>query len=215
MRHKTKGSETKDSIIKVCRTLFYDHGYKSTTSRMIAGQAQINLGLLDYYFNGKEEIAALIYFDVRDSFDELFLANEPQTTPLDLFFISSALELYLCLECPPYGRFFDEVILFPAIHQRLLQFNTTQITEYGRANKDPDYPMLAALSIASIKPALVDHALHSGHPLTTPQYLTYYLDQQLHYFGHDQQNTPKYITLLNQYYLTTAPNFTPVMTKLL
>lgn len=214
MKHKNKGSETKDSIIKVCRSLFYDHGYKSTTSRMIAGQAEVNLGLLDYYFNGKEEIAALIYFDVRDSFDELYLANEPQTTPLDLFFISSALELYLCLECPPYGRFFDEVILFPAIHQRLLQFNTTQIAKYNLASKDPDYPMLASLSIASIKPALVDHALHSGTPLTTTQYLTYYLDQQLHYFGLNQRITTKYLTLLTHYYLTTAPNFTPVLTRL-
>ncbi|EFC96770.1 hypothetical protein CLOSTHATH_05037 [Hungatella hathewayi DSM 13479] len=35
--------------------------------------------------------------------------------------------------------------------------------------------MLAAISISSIKPALVDHAPHSGHALEIGKYLSYYL----------------------------------------
>ena len=70
MNHKSKGSETRESILKTCRRLFYEHGYKSTTSRMIAGQAQINLGLLDYYFKGKEEIATMIYLESRNTFED-------------------------------------------------------------------------------------------------------------------------------------------------
>ena len=215
MKHNNRGSETKESILRAGRSLFYEHGYKATTARMIAGQANINLGLIDYYFKGKEEIATLIYRDVRNSFESLFLACEPQTTPLDMFFISSALELRLCLECLPFGRFYDEIILFPAIHQRLLTFNASRIKEYGAVGKDTDYPMLAAISIASIKPALVDHALHCGHALDTGKYLSYYLEQQLHYFGLHKEMAARYQALLSGYYVNAAANFTPILTKLL
>lgn len=215
MKHNNRGSETKDCILKAGRSLFYEYGYKATTSRMIAGQANTNLGLLDYYFKGKDEIASLIYLDVRNSFEALFLACEPQTTPLDMFFISSALELRLCLECLPFGRFYDEIILFPAIHQRLLKFNASRIEEYGATRKDFDYPMLAAISIASIKPALVDHALRSGFPLATDKYLSYYLEQQLHYFGFNNEMAARYQEILSGYYVNTAANFTPILTKLL
>ena len=50
MKHNNRGSETKESILRAGRSLFYEHGYKATTARMIAGQANINLGLIDYYF---------------------------------------------------------------------------------------------------------------------------------------------------------------------
>ena len=49
----------------------------------------------------------------------------------------------------------------------------SRIKEYGAVGKDTDYPMLAAISIASIKPALVDHALHSGHALDTGKSVSY------------------------------------------
>lgn len=215
MKNNMKENATRDCILKSSRSLFYKFGYKATTSRMIAEQADINLGLFNYYFHGKEEIAALIYIDVRNSFESLFLSSEPQTTDLDMFFISSALELRLCLECMPFGRFYDEIILSPFIHQRLLDFNTSRIEEYGTAKEYSDYPMLAAISIASIKPALVDHALHSAHPLSTGIYLSYYLEQQLHYFGFDKEVAARYQTVLSSYYINAADNFTPVLTKLL
>lgn len=215
MKNTVKGNETRESILKVSRSLFYNYGYKATTSRMITGQANTNLGLLNYYFHGKEELATIIYVDVRNSFESMFLACEPQTTQLDLFFISSALELRLCLECLPFGRFYDEIILSPSLHQKLLNFDEARIAEYGTAGSYEEYPMLAAISIASIKPALVDHALHSGNALPTQRYLSYYLEQQLHYFGFSKEKAAEYQNILAGYYINVAANFTPVLTKLL
>lgn len=75
--------------------------------------------------------------------------------------------------------------------------------------------MLVAISIASIKPALVDHALHSGHALDTGKYLSYYLEQRLHYFGLHKEMAARYQALLSGYYVNAAANFTPILTKLL
>lgn len=58
----TKYSEAqKDKILGKASKLFIDKGYKGTTTREIADAAQINKGLLHYYYNRKEDIVSDIY----------------------------------------------------------------------------------------------------------------------------------------------------------
>ncbi|MFI3172689.1 MAG: helix-turn-helix domain-containing protein [Eubacteriales bacterium] len=51
----------KDRILEAATRLFIEKGYKETTSRMIAKEANVNLGLLPYYFEKKENIAINVY----------------------------------------------------------------------------------------------------------------------------------------------------------
>ena len=54
----------KESIIKSARRLFIQKGYQSTSMRNIAKDADVNLALVNYYFNSKESLFDLIYNEI-------------------------------------------------------------------------------------------------------------------------------------------------------
>jgi AcrR family transcriptional regulator len=48
--------ETRDRILDAALSIFAQHGFDGTTTRDIAARAGTNLGLLQYYFGGKEKL---------------------------------------------------------------------------------------------------------------------------------------------------------------
>ena len=79
---------TRDKILNGAQKLFLENGYTKTTLRMVAKQADVNLGLLPYYFEKKENMGAEIYsrymaklyekinykeFQVRNSIEHMLL----------------------------------------------------------------------------------------------------------------------------------------------
>lgn len=79
---------TRDKILDGAQRLFWENGYKKTTLRMIAKEVDVNLGLLPYYFEKKENMGIEIYsrymsrfyerihykeFAVRNSIEHLLL----------------------------------------------------------------------------------------------------------------------------------------------
>lgn len=52
---------TKEKILDGAQKLFLEHGYTKTTMRMIAQEADVNLGLIPYYFEKKENMGTEIY----------------------------------------------------------------------------------------------------------------------------------------------------------
>lgn len=79
---------TKEKILNGAQKLFMQNGYTKTTLRMIAKEADVNLGLLPYYFDKKENMGIEIYsrymtrfyeqidyksFDVQNSIEHLLL----------------------------------------------------------------------------------------------------------------------------------------------
>lgn len=79
---------TRDRILDGAQQLFWKHGYTKTTLRMIAREVDVNLGLLPYYFDKKENIGIEIYsrfmgkfyeripykeYDVQNSIEHLLL----------------------------------------------------------------------------------------------------------------------------------------------
>lgn len=52
---------TRDKILDGAQKLFWEYGYKKTTLRMVAKEADVNLGLLPYYFEKKENMGIEIY----------------------------------------------------------------------------------------------------------------------------------------------------------
>lgn len=56
-----KGKDTKDKILEVSKKLFYENGYTNTSCKHICKEADVNLGLIHYYFKTKKNIASIIY----------------------------------------------------------------------------------------------------------------------------------------------------------
>ncbi len=66
-------SETEQKILSAAREEFLAKGYDGTRMRSIAERAEINKGLLHYYFKSKE---ALLVHVFRETFGELFQAMQ-------------------------------------------------------------------------------------------------------------------------------------------
>ena len=79
---------TREKILDGAQKLFLQHGYTKTTLRMIAKEVDVNLGLLPYYFDKKENIGKEIYsrymseflqrinykeFEVKNSIEHMML----------------------------------------------------------------------------------------------------------------------------------------------
>lgn len=65
-KKKSESNEvkTRDIIIDSAKKLFITQGYIKTTTRQIAKDADVNLGLISYYFKNKKNIAMIVYQDI-------------------------------------------------------------------------------------------------------------------------------------------------------
>lgn len=70
---------TKDKILDVAELVFSTHGYDATSLRMISEANDINLGLIHYYFGGKEAL-----------FSEVFLRRSKSLVSRRLALLSEA-----------------------------------------------------------------------------------------------------------------------------
>lgn len=214
MQKNTKGTETKNRIIRCARKLFYQNGYSATSMRAISELAGTNIGLMNYYFRGKAEIGMLIYTDIRQAFDDFIAEYEPDLNAVDTFLFSCAVELYLALENEAFGRFYLELSPEPLFHEKVELIIIDFLMKYTAA-KDSDQAFLSCLGIMSIKPALVKAACSENNTLTTDAIIRYYLEQQLHVLGMPSSHAEIIQGILKKYYYNLAEAFTPIMTKLL
>ena len=61
-RQKSPSTGTRDKILDAAEIEFSRHGYEACSLRMISDAHDINLGLIPYYFGGKESLLAAAYF---------------------------------------------------------------------------------------------------------------------------------------------------------
>jgi AcrR family transcriptional regulator len=54
--HSDTGHPTRERILDAALDAFSQHGFDGATTRAIAAAASVNLGLLSYYFQGKEDL---------------------------------------------------------------------------------------------------------------------------------------------------------------
>lgn len=64
MANYENGLETKAKIIDICKKLFYSKGFKKTTFKDISQLANVNQGLIVYYYKTKNILANTIFQDV-------------------------------------------------------------------------------------------------------------------------------------------------------
>ena len=214
MTGSERGQKTKALIISSARGLFYENGYRNTSVRAIFDQVGANVGLLNYYFEGKADIGLSVYSSIRERFDDLIHLYEPELSPVETFLFSSALEMRLCLENEKYARFYDELSEEPLVEGRLR--NAIVKVLLSARNDDPNssYSLLATLSISAIKPALVSYAIEHPGEIATKDYLVYYLDQQLTYLGMPTSDAERLLGRLDRYHIEVVERFTPIMTPL-
>ncbi|AET70560.1 transcriptional regulator [Desulfosporosinus orientis DSM 765] len=62
-----KGIETRDRIVEAAKKIFYNHGYKNSTLKMITEEAEVSLSAVPYYFRKKYQIVREIYNDFLET----------------------------------------------------------------------------------------------------------------------------------------------------
>lgn len=105
-------NETKTKLLKAGIKLFSKYGYESTTTRMIAAEADVNIGSITFHYQNKEnfykqvlEYAAQDAIDFFEEFQQEVKKAEDENA-LDhekaLYFISRLIELQLQLSIDSY-----------------------------------------------------------------------------------------------------------------
>lgn len=214
MTQYSKSIDTKNSILKTARTLFYDKGFTATTTRQIAELSNSSLGLIKYHFGSKNNIAVEIYRDIRDTFDKKLEAHGYGTTPLKYFLFSCSLELYLCLENESFGRFYREITTEPEILTYIREMIIDGMRHIITTDFDGSDYTFTCISMSSIKPALTEYALSSLEAYDTEQYLRFYLKSILIFFREDVSICDEILSEMKNYYIDIVGNFTPILEKI-
>lgn len=215
MAQYSKSIETKNSIIKTARTLFYDRGFTATTTRQIAESSGTSLGLIKYHFGSKNNIAIEIYRDIRDTFDQKLETYGYGETPLKYFLFSCSLELYLCLENKPFGRFYREITSEPEILSYIREMIIDGLKHIITTDFDKSDFTFTCISMSSIKPSLTEYALSNIESFDTEKYLHFYLKTILIFFHEDVSIGDETLYEMKNYYINIVENFTPILEKII
>lgn len=214
MANTAKGEETKKKIIANARFLFFEQGYTETSLRQISEKAGTNIGLMNYYFENKAGIAMLIYSDLRASFDAFLSKYEPDLSRDEFFLLSSAIELYLALECRPFRLFYTALSKEPVFQKNISHIIMTIVERHNDVYPDNNLAKLNCMGIMAIKPALIGRSSAEGFDIPHKTVIEYYMKMQLQMLGLDRDKSDIYMHLLEKYYINLAPGFTPIMTPL-
>lgn len=136
------GISTQNKIIDCCKTLFYQKGIHKTSYEEICSAADINRGLIPYYFKSKNNIGTAIYQEFIDNADRLIseVCGADENTR---FICTMAFYFDLMKRDPNLCRFYFEVEsnafwaeytlqLQYSIIDRLLNFNKISVAPEAR-----------------------------------------------------------------------------------
>jgi AcrR family transcriptional regulator len=92
--------DKKDHILDVAERIFSDMGYDGASTRMISGEAGVNMAMLNYYFGSKEGLFLAVFERKISSFQALLqnIGNDESTTSWD--------KLALCVD-----KYVDRIIV--------------------------------------------------------------------------------------------------------
>lgn len=72
-----KGEFKRDGILSAARQLFYEKGFENTTIREISDRSDTPVGLINYYFKKKQDLARAIYLDFHNAIDVFLYSHMP------------------------------------------------------------------------------------------------------------------------------------------
>ena len=197
--------------MSISKHLFCERGYKKVTLREIAAASEVNLGLLNYYFNGKGHLGMTIYLEVRNAMNAELSSCFPNRMGVEYFLLSSAAELMMCLNSPQYGDFYLNMSKEPLFKKDVNETIIHTILKYAAQNSRSDRAVLSSLSIMATKPALVEHFY--THPGLIPReaYLQYYLEIQIYNLDLGVEKRDELIDAIRKFSFSMVNDFEPVI----
>jgi len=123
--------DKKDHILDVAERVFSDLGFDGASTRMISGEAGVNMAMLNYYFGSKEGLFLAVFERKISSFQTLLqnIGNDESMTPWD--------KLAMCVD-----KYVEKIIInncFQKLINREISMNkrwelTDKITEMLMVN---------------------------------------------------------------------------------
>lgn len=142
------------AILSVSNRMFLQDGYKTTTMRRIAQEAQVSLGLATYFFKTKRLLAVKIMETyLRDLRSRVSAAVDSREQPL----LHSAAMVRLCdefLMTPDYRRFFLECLYYDIYAESLQQLGNESLQRITGKYQIEENPDLILLSDNYIPPSV-------------------------------------------------------------
>lgn len=212
MAQYNKGISTHNILLKVAKSLFYKQGYDATTTRQIAEQSGVNLGLIKYHFASKANIALEIYMEIRQAFDD-YIATQKYSVDQRIL-IGSAVEFVLCFNSPNFLRFLVEIYKEPTIKDL---FQSKVMTIDGNNHDNDITYKLHSVAFSSMKPSLLAYAAtEEGRQINQKQYIIYYMNQQIsaYHLSDNSHLAEECYAQLQKHYFNIVDNFTPVITRI-
>ena len=84
-RTRAAGERTRERILDAALPLFAQHGFAGTSTRMVAGAAEVNVATLAYYFDDKEGLYDAVVQRLHEDLAEQMPAGAaPPVSPADL-----------------------------------------------------------------------------------------------------------------------------------
>lgn len=210
----SKGQETQSSILRAARELFYAQGYANTTTRQITRLSNVNLGLINYYFQSKGAIALLIYRDIRDGFDDVLRRSGYDGPSAKSHLMSVAADMLATLKNRCYAMFFLDIAETPEVRVYVQEHILAALRTYLPEKADEEIYLLTCASISALKPALIRAYYEHLGSVSIQALMRYYLDRYLWFFKEDPSLCDELLAELGLYYIDVVDNFTPVFTKL-
>lgn len=110
-------NETGKKILSTAETLFLERGYNAVTTRDIARAAEVNLGLIPYYFGSKENLALMIVKSMNDRwYSQVFDTYASNLNSAEKLYAYTVL-IWEVMEEPAMNFMFDFMASCPAIMQ--------------------------------------------------------------------------------------------------
>ena len=123
LKRYKKGMTTRNNIIHVAKTLFYFNGYKKTTVQKISNLANVNLGLLSYYFKTKKNIVKICFLEYLDRINAFVSENvDDIDDTMLLFLIEQRIYFNLIFKNQNNLSFYKEVVCNKIVYDVMYDF---------------------------------------------------------------------------------------------
>lgn len=86
--------DKKDHILDVAERVFSDHGFDGASTRMISGEAGVNMAMLNYYFGSKEGLFLAVIGRKISSFKDLLVTISGDNTMTQWQKVVKYIDLY-------------------------------------------------------------------------------------------------------------------------
>ncbi len=111
MVNYANGLETRGIIIRTCKRLFSEKGYKDTTYTEIYKTAMVNPGTIAHHFGNKRNIASMLYDEIMAALTKAAADLFPDEDDQQRVFLGLAMHRKLAFENESYRRFVMEFMI--------------------------------------------------------------------------------------------------------